>query len=73
MSLQEFLQNDIFRNTLVATPRFEFKIYNGKVVSINNTIGGTVGDSLNIKDLPVATYGIFNFSLQEQSFNISLI
>jgi hypothetical protein len=71
MSIKEFSKNDIFRNTLVTYPRFEFKIYQGKAY-LNNSVESYVSyGNLNLKDQSV--FGTLDFSVEEQSANLALI
>lgn len=39
MSLKEFSKNDVFRNSLITYPRYEFKIFQGTVSSKNYVTG----------------------------------
>jgi len=71
MSIKEFSKNDIFRNTLITYPRFEFKIYQGKAY-LNNSVETYIAyGNLNLKDQNV--FGALDFSVEEQTVNIALI
>lgn len=76
MPLKEFSSNDIFKNTLVTFPRFEFKIYQGKAYLNNSFESYEQYENLNLKAEPAVVTPNENsliFNLAENSQYIPLI
>lgn len=73
MSFKKFEATDIFQNTIKTKPRFEFKIYNGKI-SLNTLVGYTYLNNLNLPSVEgcLLPYS-FDFSCPENSYNVGLI
>lgn len=72
MFIKEFSKGDVFRNTLITNPKYNFKIFNGQIYSKNYVDGSVVLIDLLIDLLP-KTQGILDFSTEDNSGLISLI
>lgn len=72
MSYKKFSYNDLFNNVIKTKPRFEFKIYGGKI-SLNGGAGYSYLNTINLDirgcDIPFA----FDFSCEDNSYNIAMI
>lgn len=84
MSYKKFENSDLFYNTIKAKPRFEFKIWRGQAV-VNNNGGEAILNNLQTVApaalvqpvIPVPggcpNPNAFDFSCEDNSFNISII
>jgi hypothetical protein len=76
MSFKKFESGDILYNTIKAKPKYEFKIFNGKIILNNSNDGYIVLNSLNITP-PVFTgcttpYSL-DFSCVENTYYLGII
>lgn len=72
MSLRKFVSNDLFNNTLVTYPKFQFKVVDGKIYLNNQPNAFSKYIDLNIEDRPRQN-GVLDFSAIENSGIISII
>lgn len=72
MSFREFSSNDVFKNTLITYPKFNFKIHAGNVYLNNDKDSFAKYINLNTKDVELLK-GTFDFTSPDQSSLIILI
>lgn len=72
MSYKKFEKSDLFYNVIKTKPRFEFKIWSGKIY-LNNSDGVAVLNDLGIGAIQCGLENILDFSCPETSYNIGII
>lgn len=71
MSYKKFENSDLLYNTIKVKPRFEFKIYNGKIYLNNNYGYAILNGALMTGEC--GAVNILDFSCPETSYNIGII
>jgi hypothetical protein len=72
MPFKKFEKSDVFKNVIKATPYFEFKIHAGKIYLNNSLRGYEDLKALNVPAGGCANPNSFDFSCEDNSYNIAL-